>query len=202
MAQRAAMRTKPPMAPPARAGRDTAVAVLVSVLASVIALAGLVVLMAHTDHGSHAGHATAVYTAGGMSVTVNRWQWMSHDMFGGPTPAQHNFPMPAQIMPGMQTDDVNRLHVELTVSNGTGQRAPASGRDFAVETPDGRRVEMNDSSDASGGPLQLGAGTSTTMDLYFDVPLKDTVRDLVFAYVGSSVRIPFGGGAPQHQHAY
>jgi len=190
------------MAPPARAGRDTAVAVLVSILAGVIALAGLVVLLAHTDHGSHAGHATAVYAAGGMSVTVNRWQWMSHDMFGGPTPAQNNFPMPAQMMPGMQTDDVNRLHVELTVTNGTGQQARISGHDFVVETPDGRRVEMNDSSDASGGTLQLGADASTTMDLYFDVPLKDTVRDMVFVYVGSSVRIPFDGGAPQHQHGY
>src|SRR5262245_65568113 len=197
MAQRAAMRTKPPMAPPARAGRDTAVAVPVSILASVIALAGLVVLMAHTDHGSHAGHATAVYTAGGMSVTVDRWQWMSHDMFGGPAPAQNNFPMPAQMMPGMQSDDVNRLHVEVTVTNRRDTLAPFRRSNFAVEPPQGKRWGANQGDPQS---ADIPAGASMSIDLFFDVPLQERVANILFANAGGLVRIPFQGGEPQHQH--
>ena len=202
MASRSAVRSKSPAAAPARGGHAATVAALAGVLASLVAVAGLVVLMGHTDHESHAGHSTTVYSAGGMQVTVQQWQWMSHDMFGGPTPAQNNFPMPAQMMPGMQTDDVNRLHVELTVTNDTRQPGRVSGHEFAVETPDGHRYDMNDSSDASGGTLQLGARMSASMDLYYDIPLKDSVRDLLFTNVGSFVRVPFGGGAPQHQHSY
>src|SRR5262245_34403458 len=81
----------------------------VSTLAVLVATAGFIVLGwrlsdtadTHGRHGAvsvagadqHAGaHGSTVYEAGGMQLTVQDVGWMSHDMFGGPAPAQNNFP--------------------------------------------------------------------------------------------------------------
>ncbi|HKF18098.1 MAG TPA: hypothetical protein VKF14_13005 [Candidatus Dormibacteraeota bacterium] len=189
----------------------------VSTLAVLVAAAGFVVLgsrlsdsgdghghhaavsVAGADpHGEHAGaRASTVYEAGGMQLTVQDVGWMSHDMFGGPAPAQNNFPMPAQMMPGMQSDDVNRLHVELTVTNRKDTLAPFRRSNFAVESPQGKRWGAN-----PGDPqnADVPAGASMSIDLYFDVPLQERVANILFANGGGLVRIPFQGGEPQHKH--
>jgi hypothetical protein len=205
MAQRAARRSRRLAPLPNRAGGSAAVAAVASVAACLIAVVGAVVLMTRTSPAeSHAGHehASVVYTAGGVELTVNRWQWMSHDMFGGPTPVQNNFPMPAQMMPGMQADDVNRLHVDLAITNGTRGPTRVSGQDFQLEASDGKQFKVNTPSNGSGGAVELDAGTSTSMDLYFDVPLKENVRYLVFTSAGDTVRVAYTGAAPPHQHGY
>jgi hypothetical protein len=171
--------------------------VLATFPAFLVSIAGLALLTFHG--GTQFGHKHSVH---GFQVAVDRWQWMSHDMFGGPAPKANNFPMPAQMMPGMQTNDVNRLHVEVTVRNQGKRTAPVSGEEFSVETSGGRRVSDNQASDGSGGAVSLENGMSASLDLYFDVPLKDKVSDVVFTASGHSVRIPFGGSEPQHSHGY
>lgn len=147
-----------------------------------------------------AGEASGIYSADGVELTVDAWQWMQHDMFGGPTPTANNFPMPAQMMPGMPADDVNRLHMEVTVTNRRRGPMHVSMGDFVVETAGGQRVKTDD---ATMSNLYLDAQASMSGDLYFDIPLAETVSDVVFTTdTGTSVRIPFAGPAPQHTHGY
>ena len=190
-----------------------------SAVAVMVAAAGFVVLGSRLSdsadtHGHHAAvsvagadphaqqagaHTSKVYEAGGMQLRVQQVAWISHDMFGGPAPAQNNFPMPAQMMPGMQSDDVNRLHAEMTVINRRGTLALLRRSSFAVESPQGKRWSAKPGDPQSAG---LPAGTSMSIDLYFDVPLQETVANILFANGGGLVRIPFQGGEPQHEHGY
>lgn len=201
-----------------RTGEKVAVAGA-SALAVVVAAAGFVILGSRLfesadTHGHHAAvsvagadlhaqhpgaRASTAYEAGGMQLRVQDVAWISHDMFGGPAPAQNNFPMPAQMMPGMQSDDVNRLHVEMTVTNRSGTLAPLRRSNFAVESPQGKRWSANPGDPQSAA---LPAGTSMSIDLYFDVPLQETVANILFANGRGLVRIPFQGGEPQHEHGY
>ena len=218
-AQQAGRRRRRDVRTPARRTSDKVVAAGASALAVAVAAAGVVLVMAHLSEadasghhglagsagagaGSHAGHAQAastVYEVRGVQLTVQSAAWMSHDMFGGPAPAQNNFPMPAQMMPGMESDDVNRLHVEMNVTNRSGAIASLVRRSFAVESPEGKRWAAN-----PGNPdtASLLVGASMSLDLYFDVPLQETVANILFTDAGSLVRIPFQGAAPQHQHGY
>ncbi len=200
---------------PARRASARVAAAGASALAVLVAATGLVVLAAHlsepadaqghhgvagTDaHAGHAQHASTVYEAAGVQLAIQDVAWMSHDMFGGPAPAQNNFPMPAQMMPGMQSDDVNRLHVEVTVTNRTGAIASLARSSFAVESPGGKRWTANPGDPDSASLL---AGASMSIDLYFDVPLQETVANILFTNAGRLVRIPFEGAAPQHEHGY
>jgi hypothetical protein len=151
------------------------------------------------DHAEHAQRTTTAYEVGGVQLAIQDVAWMSHDMFGGPAPAQNNFPMPAQMMPGMQSDDVNRLHVELTATNRRGAIASLVRKSFAVESPGGKRWAANPGDPDS---ASLPAGASMSLDLFFDVPLQETVADILFTNAGGLVRIPFQGPAPQHEHGY
>jgi hypothetical protein len=190
----------------------------VSALAVLVAGAGLVVLGSRLSesadaHGQHAAAAVAgadahaqhvgapatVYEASGIQFRLQDVAWMNHDMFGGPAPAQNNFPMPAQMMPGMQSDDVNRLHVEMTLTNRTGAVALLRRSSFAVESPKGKRWGANPGDPQS---ADLLAGASMSIDLYFDVPLQETVANVLFVNGGGPLRIPFQGTAPQHEHGY
>src|SRR5215472_15159866 len=197
----------------ARRTGDRVVTAIASALAVLVAAAGVIVLAAHlsepaSSHGGHglaAGaaadahtqHSALVYEVGGVQLAIQDVAWMSHDMFGGPAPAENNFPMPAQMMPGMQSDDVNRLHVELTVTNRKDTLAPFRRSNFAVESPQGKRWGAN-----PGDPqnADVPAGASMSIDLYFDVPLQERVANILFANGGGLVRIPFQGGEPQHKH--
>jgi hypothetical protein len=176
-------------------------------LSAAFAAAGAAVFVAvllarlTTDSGDRpASQLAGVYSADGVDLTVDTWQWMQHDMFGGPTPTANNFPMPAQMMPGMPGDDVNRLHIEVTVTNRRHAPTRLSMRDFEVETSTEQRVKTND---ASLSNLRLDTQASMSGDLYFDIPLEQTVTNVVFTTPGgTSVRIPFAGPAPQHAHGY
>src|SRR5215510_8937894 len=204
-------------AAPARRTGEAVVAVGASALAVLIAAAGFVLLGSRLSdsadtHGQHAAagvagvdahasrtgaRASTVYDAGGMQLRVQDVAWISHDMFGGPAPAQNNFPMPAQMMPGMQSDDVNRLHVEMTVTNRGDTLALLRRSSFAVESPQGKRWGANQGDPQS---ADIPAGASMSIDLYFDVPMQERVANILFANAGGLVRIPFQGGEPQHQH--
>lgn len=194
--------------PATRSPRRTAAAISTAVGITLALLGGAVLALqvtgvADLHGGAHAGHdGHAVLAAGGVQVNVERWQWMSHDHFGGPTPEAHNFPMPAQMMPGLQSDDKNRLHVVVTAVNTNDGPSQVSGADFEIQTSSGAYVQDNTPSDTSGGPVNLDSDTETSFDLYFDLPLSDNVKDMVFQHDGESVVIPYGAGQPQHQHSY
>jgi hypothetical protein len=191
---------------PGRPTRKRRVA-FVAPLSAAFAAAGVAVFAAvllvrlTTDRGARiAGQASEIYSADGLELTVDTWQWMQHDMFGGPTPTANNFPMPAQMMPGMPADDVNRLHIEVTVTNRRRGPMHVYMGDFAVETAGGQQVKTDDSTVSN---LYLDPQASMSGDLYFDIPLADNVDDVVFTTgTGTSVRIPFAGPAPQHAHGY
>jgi hypothetical protein len=191
------------------AGARKAVAAVATGVGITLALLGAVVLALQVagvvplHGGAHAGHEhDTVLAAGGVQVNVERWQWMSHDHFGGPTPQANNFPMPAQMMPGLQSDDKNRLHVVVTAFNTNDGPSQVSGADFEIQTTGGKQIEDNTPSDGSGGQVNVDSATQTSFDLYFDLPLADNVKDMVFQHDGESVVIPYGAAQPQHQHAY
>jgi hypothetical protein len=185
-------------------GRRTTKALTVPIgLAALVAVLGGVVLvksLLSPPQALHQHPGAPVYQAAGMEVRVENWAWMSHDMFGGPPPAQNNFPMPASMMPGLQAEDVNRLRVELTMTNHRDKAAELSRNDFRVESPKGAHWDVNDGMLATANVLPQ---SSLSVTLYFDVPLNETIKDLLYANGGGdSVQVPFTGPAPQHEHGY
>jgi Domain of unknown function (DUF4352) len=134
------------------------------------------------------------YQAGGLSLSVDTMLWMSNDMTGqGPAnkgPA--NFSMPPSMMPGMQAAGENRLRVEVSLSNVTGDTQRYSIGDFSLTGHGGKTWSADSvgrSDAASSANLQPGFGT--TIDVYFDVPAKQS-RNLTLEWSrgGTTVSIP------------
>ena len=143
--------------------------------------------------GDHAGHVHG-YEAGGLTLSVDRMLWMSNDMTGqGPLAAQsQGFAMDPSMMPGFQTVNNNRLQIELTLANGTGDAQQYAQSDFRVVGPDGQSWGTSD----DGGDIQqktgsLGPGYHTTVILYFDLPDTQTRGlDVEWSRDGTTVEIP------------
>jgi hypothetical protein len=142
------------------------------------------------------------YQAGGLSLSVDTMLWMSNDMTGqGPSKkAPQGFSMAPSMMPGMQAVGENRLRVEVSLSNATGDTQRYSLSDFSLAGP-GRKTWAVDgvghSDAATSANLQPGFGT--TIDLYFDVPARQSNHLTVqWSRGGTTVAIPVhtAGGRP------
>lgn len=162
-------------------------------LALLAAVVGLLVV------GSMQGQASASRVAqgdqaGGLSLNVTTMLWMSNDMSGmasGPG-ATGSYQMPDSMMPGMQPAGDNRLRVEVTLSNvSTGVQQYAT-TDFTLLSPDGKTWKVN-SQGHSDLPTSadLRPGFATTMDVYFDLPAKESKNlTLKWSRGGTTVSIP------------
>ncbi len=174
-------------------------------LAVAAALIGWVVL--GDALGQHAdGHAHA-YEAGGLSLSVDQMVWMSNDMSGqGPLASKsQGFAMDPSMMPGFQTVNNNRLRLQVTLRNGTGDAQRFARSDFRVVGPNGQSWGVAD----DGGSIAqkvttLGSGYQEVVDLYFDIPNSQT-RNLSIQWSrgGSQVEIPVDTSGKQpsaHTH--
>jgi hypothetical protein len=152
-----------------------------------------------SSSGSGHVHATS-YESNGFELSVEQSVWMSNDMYGGPMPTYAaNFPMPQQMMPGLQTSDNNRLHVEVSLRNQTGDGRSYGPDDFHLVSQSGGDWKVND---GSFDPGTLAPGYAVSIDLYFDVPTTDKgPLSVVWQLGGYPVQIPIVvGQAPAHNH--
>jgi Domain of unknown function (DUF4352) len=134
------------------------------------------------------------YQAGGLSLTVDTMLWMSNDMTGqGPGNKGHaSFSMAPSMMPGMQAVGENRLRVEVSLNNTTGDTQTYSIGDFSLSAPDGKTFSVDPIGHedmTSSANLQPGFGT--TIDVYFDMPAKQSKNlTLEWSRGGTTVSIP------------
>ena len=176
-------------------------------LAALVAVIGLLVMGSLQGQvaAANANSATA-YQAGGLGLSVDTMLWMSNDMTGqGPTNKKHNggFAMDPSMMPGMQALGENRLRVEVSLKNSTGDMQSYSINDFTVAAPGGKSW-TNDGighEDLTTSAV-LQPGFQTTIDLYFDVPAKQSKNlTLKWSRGGTTVSIPVrtnGKPGPMH----
>ena len=167
------------------------------------AVVGWVVLGATLDqHGSHV-HA---YEAGGLQLSVDSMVWMSNDMSGqGPLANRsQGFAMDPSMMPGFQSVNDNRLHLEVTLRNATSDSQHFAENDFRVVAPDGQSWGTSD----DGGDIQQKVGTlrsgyQATMDLYFDLPNTQTKGlSIEWSRGGTTVEIPVNTSGKPLPHTH
>jgi hypothetical protein len=167
------------------------VPVPLAVLAAVI---GALVMGSFQGQVAAANASHPGYQAGGLDLSVDTMLWMSNDMTGqGPVQKKSKgYAMDPSMMPGIQAVGENRLRVEVSLNNATGDTQRYSIGDFSLSAPGGKtfRVDPIGHEDmTSSAPLQPGFGT--TIDLYFDVPAKQSSHLTVeWARGGTTVSIP------------
>lgn len=154
--------------------------------------------------GEHGGHVHA-YEAGGLTLSVDQMVWMSNDMTGqGPLASQsQGFVMDPSMMPGFQSVDDNRLHLTVTLTNGTSDAQQYALSDFRVFAPSGHSwANSDDGGKTSVKQAWLGPGYGATVDLYFDIPTTESKNlSIQWSRDGSSVQIPVDtSGKPQPHH--
>ena len=174
-------------------------------LATGAALVGWVVL--GDTLGQHAGGHVHAYQAGGLSLSVDQMVWMSNDMTGqGPLANKsQGFAMAPQMMPGYQSASNNRLRLEVTLRNGTGDAQQYAQSDFKVVAPDGQSWGVSDDGGSVGRKVgTLGSGYQAVVDLYFDIPTTYTKNlSIVWSRGGNQVEIPVDTSGEQpspHTH--
>jgi len=172
-------------------------------LALAAAVVGWVVLGSTIDqHGSHVD----AYEAGGLQLSVNSMVWMSNDMTGqGPLASKsQGFAMDPSMMPGFQSVADNRLHLQVTLSNGTSDPQRYASSDFRVVGLDGRSWGTSD----DGGDIlhrtgTLGSGYAATIDLYFDLPNQQTKGlSIEWSRGGTTVEIPVNTSGKPLPHTH
>jgi hypothetical protein len=134
------------------------------------------------------------YQAGGLALSVTTMLWMSNDMSGqGPVKGQsQGFSMAPSMMPGIQAVGENRLRVEVSLSNVTGDMQRYSIGDFSL-AGSGSNTWKADGVGHSDLPpsANLQPGFGTTIELYFDVPAKQSKHlTLKWSRGGTTVSIP------------
>jgi len=186
-------------------------------LALLAALLGLLVV------GSMQGQATADLAnhpdqAGGLSLTVDTMLWMSNDMAGNgsgsgastdlapaPAPADSGtYSMPDNMMPGMQATGDNRLRIEVDLGNVSSSVQRYSTTDFSLSGPGGKTWQVNGQEhSALPASADLRPGFGTTIDVYFDIPAKDS-KNLILHWSrgGHTISMPVntGGEGPGTMH--
>jgi hypothetical protein len=145
------------------------------------------------------------YEAGGLALNVDTMLWMSNDMSGqGAGRAPKGYSMPASEMPGMQPAGDNRLRVEVNLSDVSTSLQRYSTTDFSLAGPGGKTWKV-DSQGFSTLPASadLEPGFGTTIDLYFDIPAKNSKHlTLQWSRGGTTVSVPVstGGTTPAGMH--
>jgi hypothetical protein len=158
--------------------------------------------------GSMQGRAAAVLAsepneAGGLGLTVDTMVWMSNDMGGNGAPAPADSPsgysMPDSMMPGMQTAGDNRLRVEVDLSNVTSTVQQYSTTDFSLSGPGGKTWNVNGQEhSAQPASADLDPGFRSTIDIYFDIPAKDS-KNLILHWSrgGRTITMPVNTNGQQ-----
>jgi hypothetical protein len=172
------------------------------------ALVGWIVFAAAT--GSPAtGHAHEdSFQSGGLVLTVNEVARVSggHDDMSGAAQPSYGFPMPQQamqqMMPGMQAEDEQRLHVEVSLRNPGGTPKRYRPEDFHLVSGAGGRWLPKDPFT----PGTLAPGFALTVDLYFDFPQGEADLSVDWTPAGGDpVLIPLVVGDTRagsgHDHA-
>lgn len=174
-------------------------------VAVTLALVGWVVLRATLGASSAEPAHTGPYESGGLLLTVNRTESLPHNMdgggpaAGGPTSGGlGSFQMPQSMMPGMQTADQDRIHIEVSLRNPSQDAKPLRHDDFRMVSRSGGRWDVNE---ASFTPATLAPGFSVNLDLYFDIPLAEKDLSVEWSAGRSPVEIPIVvGETPAHGH--
>ena len=166
-------------------------------LALLGAVVGLLVVGSMQGQAA-ASHVTHGNEAGGLALDVTAMLWMSNDMSGmasGPG-ATGSYQMPDSMMPGMQPAGDNRLRVEVTLSNVSGSVQQYATTDFTILSPDGKTWKVN-GQEHSDLPTSaaLRPGFATTIDVYFDLPAKESKNlTLKWSRGGTTVSVPVSTG--------
>jgi hypothetical protein len=171
-------------------------------LAALAAAIGALVMFSFQGQVAAANASLPGYRAGGLSLTVSTMAWMSNDMTGqGPVKnGRQGFSMDPSMMPGMQARGENRLRVEVALSNITNDVQRYSLGDFSLAGRGGKTWQadgVGHSDSAQSANLEPGFGV--TIDVYFDVPAKQTKNLTVkWSRSGTTVSIPVNtlGGQP------
>jgi hypothetical protein len=161
------------------------------VLAAVI---GLLVMGSFQGQVAAANANRHGYQAGGLDLSVDTMLWMSNDMTGQGPAGKHSrgFAMDPSMMPGMQAVGEDRLRVEVSLSNVTGDAQWYSINDFTLTGPGGKSWSNDGVGHEDMAPsANLQPGFGTTIDLYFDVPAKQ-IKNLTLRWSrgGTTVSIP------------
>jgi len=144
------------------------------------------------------------WVAGGLELTVQQMGWMSNDMTGqGPLALPSGFPMDPGMMPGMQSVNDNRLQVEVDLRNITSRVQNYAKGDFRIVGRGGQSwpfVNIEGSNSVSEAPLR--PGFDVTLDLYFDIPIKQSKGlSIEWARGGAIVDFPVStNGVPTPHH--
>lgn len=168
-------------------------------LALLAALIGVLVMGSFQGQVAAANANQTGYQAGGISLSVDTMMWMMN------MEQSKGYQMPASEMPGMQLAGVNRLRVEVGLTDASTSVQRYSTADFSVSGPGGKIYknvsQLQEHSDLpASADLQPGFGT--TIDVYFDIPSKQA-KNLTFKWSrgGTTVSIPVDtNGMPANMH--
>ena len=151
---------------------------------------------------AHAGQEHG-YQAGGLALTVDQMDWMSNDMTGqGPLKVPKGFPMDPSMMPGMQAPGDDRLRFEVDLSNTSTDVQRYAVRDFRVIAPGGQSWKPTENG-GSAAEAALEPGFQATVDMYFDVPGKQS-KSLIIQWSrdGTTVQLPVNTNGVPSPHIH
>jgi plastocyanin len=106
------------------------------------------------------------------------------------------FAMPQSMMPGMQAEDADRVHVEVVLRNSSDTTVSNRPDDFRLVSPERERWDLNEDVTM---PSTLAPGFAVELDLYFDVAQGQEDLSLEWSQGGDVVEIPVGLGEA-HEH--
>jgi Domain of unknown function (DUF4352) len=162
-----------------------------------VPLAALAVVIGVLLMGSFQGQVAAAnahqppgYRAGGLSLTVGTMLWMMNMKPSG------GYQMPSSMMPGLQKVGDNRLRVEVSLSNVSTSPQWYSANQFSLVAPGGKTWPLSvDTHNVQPMSGELEPGFETTIDMYFDVPAKNSKNlSLKWARGGTTVSVPVNTG--------
>jgi hypothetical protein len=164
-------------------------------LAALAALIGMLVMGTFQGQAAETNAHQQGYRAGGLALSVDTMYWMSNDMTGlgpGQKVNPNSYSMPASQMPGIQPAGDNRLRVEVALSNVTAGMQRYSTTDFSLSGPGGKTWQPNGQEHSSMvGSATLAPGFQVTVDVYFDIPGKNSKHlTLNWSRGGTTVSIP------------
>ncbi len=160
-------------------------------LAVLAAVIGALVMGSFQGQVAAANARQTGYRAGGLALNVDTMLWMMNMK-----PSSGGYQMPQSMMPGMQSLGDDRLRVEVSLGNVTPSLQRYSTTDFSLAGPDGKTWKVdgqgNSALPASAG---LEPGFGTTIDIYFDIPAKNSKHlTLRWSRGGTTVAIPVNTG--------
>jgi hypothetical protein len=161
-------------------------------LAALVAVIGLLVMGSFQGQVAAANaNRTPGYEAGGLALSVTTMLWMSNDMTGQGPLKTGGFTMDPSMMPGIQAVGDNRLRVEVTLNNITPNVEKYSINAFSI-SGSGKTWPVDSIGHEDVLPSAvLQPGFGTTIDMYFDIPAKQSNHlTLKWSRGGTTLSIP------------